>query len=161
MDGVEIKSPVVSDDASWGARLLACLATVKSEFILMTFDDFLIESPVDVSRLQSALDIMNNKKFIDVIYLARLENELLDNKPQSSLESFVPVKIGVAYSLNSRPALWRRSALIRYTGTNDTPWAWEYFGSFRMTRKNSYAMSVNPYCSEIYSNKLDLGGALH
>ena len=160
-DGLDIRTFKSSDNVFWGRRLLDRLSAIDSEIIIMTFDDFLIEYELDISRLQFALDMMNEKKYIDAIYLSKLENELLDIKPDFQTAQFVPVKVGVTYSLNSRPALWRKSALIRYTGNNDTPWAWEFFGSFRMRKETSYAMAVNPNHSDIYSYNSRLGGALH
>jgi hypothetical protein len=72
---------------------------------------------------------------------------------------YLPKKM--KYRLNTAPAIWRKSALKKYTKKNDTPWSWELFGSLRTISDEGF-YCVNSKDSIIsYYNNGGMGGVIH
>jgi len=150
------RSPNGEDD--WGARLRATLSTIDSEFVMMLYDDFILDAPVSYDRIQQALALLQSKPSAAVTYL--IDTSL----PLSSTETddiFVAIKDRVDYRLNSAPAIWRKHALMDYTEVGDTPWAWEVFGTYRTWGDERVFYSLNPKQADIYPYNHDKGGAIY
>lgn len=141
----------------WGERLLDCLSRIKTEYVIMLFDDFCLEKKVNQKEIDNCLKCMEKNVNIDAFYLVHIFPELINEK----LSSYVEVPLGKNYRLNSAPCIWRKESLMKYTGKIDTAWAWEYFGTFRMDKyKNSKLFMVNNL-PDIYPYNYSIGGAIH
>jgi hypothetical protein len=114
------------NNPSWGLRLIKTLESVKTEFVLMVFDDFILENFVYQDEIDSALKLISINDDISVVYLM---NTKLPHKNDAFQNKFIELIDECEFRLNSYPGLWRRQDLISYTGINDNPWAWELFGS--------------------------------
>jgi hypothetical protein len=149
-------SPSGTDD--WGARLRATLSTIDSEFVMMLYDDFILDAPVSHKRVQQALYLLQSQPSAAVTYL--IDTAI----PLSSADTddiFVPIKDRVDYRLNSAPAVWRKHALTDYTEAGDTPWAWEVFGTYRTWGDGRVFYSLNPKLADVYSYNHKKGGAIY
>lgn len=124
----------------WGERLLDVLSNVDTNYVLMMFDDFILEGKVDQKKINAALNVLINDSNSAVFYLNAACVKDHDDDP---LSDYRLLKDGVEYRLNSVPAIWNRTELIKYTGVMDNPWSWEVFGSYRTydTNKNFYSAS--------------------
>lgn len=142
----------------WGDRLRSTLGSIDTEFVLMLYDDFVLEAPVDMQRLQVALQLLKTQAKAVVAYLINTGLPLV--APQSE-ESFIPLKDKVDYRLNSSPAIWRKQALMDYTAAGDTPWAWEVFGSYRTWGDGQVFYSLNPKQADVYPYNHSKGGAIY
>jgi hypothetical protein len=149
-------SPSGTDD--WGARLLATLSTIDSEFVMMLYDDFILDAPVVRERVDEALDLLRTQPSAVVTYLIDTALPLSSNDTD---EVFVPLKEQVDYCLNSAPAIWRKQALMDYTKAGDTPWAWEVFGTYRTWGDGRVFYSLNPKQVDIYPYNHNKGGAIY
>jgi hypothetical protein len=149
-------SPSGTDD--WGARLRATLSTIDSEFVMMLYDDFILNAPVSHQRVHQALDLLRKQPSAVVTYL--IDTDLPLSRDDTD-EIFVPLKDRVDYRLNSAPAIWRRQALMDYTEAGDTPWAWEVFGTYRTWGDGRVFYSLNPKQADIYSYNHNKGGAIY
>ena len=89
----------VSDDGvdHWGDRLLKTLDRIDSEFVLMIYDDFILEDVVNTDEIRCALDLVKKNKKTAVAYLVNtklpIEREFLGSM-------FSEVKNRVDYRLN-------------------------------------------------------------
>lgn len=142
----------------WGARLRATLQTIDSDYVMMLYDDFILDATVSNKRVQQALDLLQSQARAAVAYLIDTALPLSDTVTD---EVFVALKDRADYRLNSAPAIWRKQALMDYTAVGDTPWAWEVFGSYRTWGDGSVFYSLNPRQQEIYSYNHAKGGAIY
>ena len=144
---------------SWGDRLLQTLQTVQSEYVLVVYDDFILEDYIDEKRINSILDLMKKEADAAVYYLINT------NSPMDKLNSFVDTFSKISdysdYKLNSAPAIWRKSDLINYTGNHDNPWAWEVFGTYRTFNDGKHFYSLNSNANDLYPYDYTKGGAIY
>lgn len=59
------------------------------------------------------------------------------------------------------PALYRREDLIKLTKPNDTPWDWEFFGSYRVKAYGKDVYFWENQFNPIFSLDIIHGGAIH
>jgi hypothetical protein len=149
-------SPDGIDD--WGARLRATLETVDSEYVLMLYDDFILERQVDNHRIATAVRRLHSSSNAAVTYLIHTGLPVVST---ADADSFCVVSDWSDYRLNSAPAIWRKSALMEYTKCGDTPWAWEVFGSYRTWGDGKHFFTLEAEQDEIYPYNHSKGGAIY
>jgi hypothetical protein len=143
---------------SWGSRLINTLESIKTEFVLMLFDDFILENFVNQDYIDSAQKLLLSSDDISVVYLM---NTKLPLKQVDDHNIFMEIVDICDFRLNSYPGLWRREHIIAYTGIYDNPWAWELFGTYRTFNKKRIFFSQNPKFSDIYPYNHEKGGAIY
>lgn len=148
----------ISTVDDWGARLRSTLGTVKTTFVLMVYDDFILNSHVSNSCIKKALELLKMQADAAVTYLTNTSLPLA-GEDHSAL--FIPVKERASYRLNSAPGIWRRNVLLKYTAIGDTPWAWEAFGTYRSFHDGSVVYTLNPQKPDIYPYNHTKGGAIY
>lgn len=141
----------------WGDRLRRVLDSVDSEFVLMLYDDFILENHVNLEGIDKATDLLLIENKASVVYL--INTALPIEKNDGSI--FLRIKRRSDFILNSAPAIWRRKDLMRYTGENDNPWAWEVFGSYRTFSKDNTFYTLNPNHENIFPYNYKKGGAIY
>lgn len=141
---------------TWGRRLLNALKEIEAEYILMLYDDFILESKVNNDMVFKCIDLLESEESAAVVYLVHTSLPTLSNTGD-----FLEVKNGCDYRLSSHPAIWRKSDLMSMTGKYDSPWAWEFFGSHRrlVDKKTFYTLNLN--IGNIYSYQHERGGAIY
>lgn len=160
-DGLNIISLQLSElerNISWGARLKKAVALTDSEYLLMLFDDFILEGQVDVAEVEKCLRHLQENPDISAFYFI---NSGIDVVEDQRFEGYSQVEHNAYYKINSAPGLWRRAHLSKYTGNQDTPWAWEFFGTARTFKStdNFYVMKSDHIHPFKYQHQL--GGAIH
>lgn len=158
-EGLEIfpLNVVKEEKVEWGERLLDCLSRITTEYVIMLFDDFCLEKEVNQIEIEKCIHEMENDYNIDAFYLINIFPELVDR----SNRKFIEIPLGKEYRLNSAPGVWRKSSLIKYTGKIDTPWAWEYFGSFRTKKQKKSKIYTLNGMADLYPYNYSIGGAIH
>ncbi len=141
----------------WGWRLRKTLSMVDTEFTITLFDDFILEAPVNIAKLDQCIQLMKEAPEIAVFYFNNIPGP---NASDSRLAEFELVGSRNDYRLNSAPAIWRTQQLINFTGDLDSPWAWEFFGSAR-----TYGSNKLFYCAQVgredtFVYNYSLGGAI-
>ena len=142
----------------WGGRLLETLSEIESEFVLMVYDDFILEENVDTNQIHKALLLLKAQEHNAVTYLINTSLPLMSNDDKSL---FVPIEDGVECRLNSAPGIWRRRVLMSYTSPGDNPWAWEVFGTYKTWGDGLSYYSINPGQSDIFPYNYSKGGAIY
>lgn len=142
----------------WGERLLSTLGSIESEFVLMLYDDFVLDRSVLNGRVSEAIDFLKSQAEAVVVYLI---NTSLPLSLPTSFLPFVEIKDRADFRLNSAPGIWRRQVLMAYTSPGDTPWAWEVFGTYRTWGDGKLFYSLNPQQPDIYPYNYAKGGAIY
>lgn len=141
----------------WGERLIQVINEIDSNFILMVFDDYILEDYVDEHKIKKIINILQNDPNSSVFYLNAACLNDHDDNPNIDYRL---LKNNVNYRLNSVPAIWKKSELLKYTKKNDDPWSWEVFGSYRtFNKKNFY--SINSINNPIFPYNNKKGGAVY
>lgn len=150
----------VIDNASdaWGKRLISTLKSIDTEFVLMLYDDFILEDYVRISDIKQAEKLLINDLNASVVYLMDTNLEV---KEENNHNHFLKVVDKCDYRLNSCPALWRRKDLLSFTGLSDNPWAWEVFGSYRSATKTKLFYTLNKSFPNIFPYNQIKGGAIY
>jgi hypothetical protein len=141
----------------WGARLIDILNNIKSKYIIMLFDDFILEEKVDQYKIISALNILEKENNSSVFYL---NAACLRDHEDDPLSDYRILKDSADYRLNSVPSVWKKKDLLKYTRKFDNPWTWEIFGSFRTFNKNRF-YSTSSKKKDIFKYNSKKGGAIY
>ncbi len=150
------RTPSGMDD--WGDRLRSTLSSINTEFVLMLYDDFILNAPVSNQRVHAGLQLLQLQKQASVAYLINTD------RPLEAIEAdqvFIPIKDKSDYRLNSAPAIWRKEDLMGYTAAGDTPWAWEVFGTYRTWNDGHIFYSLGSSQDDIYPYNYAKGGAIY
>jgi len=149
------KSPSNTDQ--WGRRLISTLEDIKTPYIFMLYDDYIVESRVDQDKIIEYINYIHKFEDISAIYLM--------NNPYTSqstrFNNLLLINQKADYKLNSAPALWKREKLISYIEDYDTPWAWEFFGSYRSYYSDDLFYCVQKDNENIYNYNYTMGGAIY
>nr|WP_315463761.1 hypothetical protein [uncultured Rhodoferax sp.] len=159
--GLRVGSHVMTGgqrSSAWGARLLSTLEDQASEYVLMLFDDFVLEEPVDSEAIDRCLHWMAADPCISVFYFSHVPGPA---RPASCYPGFEAIPRLTNYRLNSAPALWRRRHLIELTRADDNPWIWELFGTSR-----TFLHCGKYFCTQrghetVYRYNYTMGGAIY
>lgn len=156
----------VDGNDSWGLRLIKSLTNIDTEYVLVVYDDFILEGVFDEQELNTLICRMDDDPNIAAVYLTKLglqtnKNNNLINDREIFKNKYEILEDNIDFRLNSAPALWRRKDLLAYTGKYDNPWAWEVFGSYR-----TFGDGKKMYCpaegeSDVYKYNYKKGGAIY
>jgi hypothetical protein len=159
--GLRVSSHVMApheQSSPWGARLLSTLKDQSSEYVLMLFDDFVLEEPVEGEAIDRCLGWMDADPSISVFYLSHVPGAV---RPESTYPGFEAIPRLTNYRLNSAPALWRRQHLIELTREDDNPWIWELFGTSRTFLHRGRYFCARPGQETVYRYNYTMGGAIY
>lgn len=142
---------------AWGERLIQTLDSVDKEYVIMLFDDFVLEKKVNLEKLYVCLTYLKKNPDISVFYFNNIAGK---NVKDGMIPEFERLGSRNDFRLNSAPAIWRKNKLRSFTGEIDSPWAWEVFGSIR-----TFNVSQRFYCADkkyedVFVYNYTLGGAI-
>lgn len=142
----------------WGKRLRNTLEYIKTDFVIMLYDDFVLEKDVNQSVVSDCISWLKENSNISVFYFLQVCGKNIDDNKYSGFE-----RIGdkTDYKLNSAPAVWRREDLLKLVEDNDSPWAWEFFGTHRAHESNSLFYSIKDNKKRPYVYSHERGGAVY
>lgn len=150
-------SPTQKD--MWGLRLRQTLRTCKSKYVLMLYDDFILEGPVDQEKITDCLKALEENPEVTAFYFTNIP--INENIQDNRFADFDRMPQKGDYKLNSAPAIWRREKLLGFLEDNDNPWAWEFFGSCRTYDKSDLFYCVTKSGETIYPYNYAKGGAIY
>jgi hypothetical protein len=157
-EGVKCHSFNNTNVKSWGERFKSTLSSLNTDYVVMLYDDFILEAPVDLCKVMELLEFMENDESIGCIYLTNLE---LSSVEFPRLEGFNKVNKYADYRLNSAAALWKREELLRNLENTDNPWAWEVFGSYRSFKYQSVFLCPEDSIQDVIKYAHSKGGAIY
>ena len=162
-DGLDVVTLNHVDKCAWGERLLAALARIEHEYVLMMLEDFYYESPIKVDIIDECVKRMSaDRSILSFQLVPASEVYRREVKPENRvIPGFALRERKGTYTFIAGPTLWRKSDLINLTKQKDSPWDFEWYGSFRT---QLYGKKI--YCWESFDNPVfdyDIahGGAVH
>lgn len=141
----------------WGERLINTLNSIESEYVLVVYDDYVLEKKVNVDEVNKCIERMKNNKDIAAFYLTTCSPDAVKDDTFSMFDRLAK---RADYKLNSAPGVWNKKKLLSYLNNDDTPWAWEYFGSYLTYNKGDLFYQVKSEMENIFPY-YTLGGAIY
>lgn len=148
---------------TWGERLKGALKRIESEYVLMMLEDFYYESPIKVGTIDKCVEAMENDRNIlsfqmvpaSEVYRGEVKNA------NEEFEGFALRDRKGTYTFIAGPTLWRKNDLIKLTKSTDTPWTWEWYGSFRTWLYGKRIYCWKSFDNPIFDYDIAHGGAIH
>jgi hypothetical protein len=145
-------------DDIWGERFLKILEDITTEYVIVIYDDYILESEVDIPLINRIVRFLDARKISSVFYLNAVCLNDHEDDPHSDYRL---LKDKVEYRFNSAPAIWRRSDLIHYVSKKDNPWLLEVFGSYRAFGDGKEFYSRSSVKNNLYDYAYKKGGAIY
>lgn len=142
----------------WGERLIDVLDSIETDYVIMVFDDFILEDFVDENKIYAALDILKNDTESSVFYL---NAACLRDHQDDPDNDYRLLKQDSDYRMNSVPSIWKKNDLKFFTRPIDNPWSWEVFGSYRTFNINKNFYSTSSISKNIFKYNREKGGAIY
>jgi len=152
---IQYKNNIIND--RWGRRFKNALNSIDQEFVIVIYDDYIIESEISHNFLSSIINIMSNSNLVDCFYLT-YQNFKITFDAAKNLYS---VDKDNYYRINSAPALWRKKVLLNLIEDNENPWTWEFFSMYKDCAKNLGIYSVPSVEQNIFNYNNSKGGAIY
>jgi hypothetical protein len=143
----------------WGLRLKQTLGACESKFVIMLYDDFILEGRVDQEKISNCIKWLIGNPDVAVFYFSNIP--VNENLNDNRFEGFELIPRRGDYKLNSAPAIWRREKLLEFIEDNDNPWAWEFFGSYRTYNSTDLFYCARKEHEDIYPYNYAMGGAIY
>ncbi|MFC3701990.1 hypothetical protein ACFOND_10090 [Reinekea marina] len=145
-------------EVTWGKRLQLILQSIQTNYVLMVFDDYILESKVNVSKFNEFMEILAKDENQSVFYLNAV---CLRDHSDDKVSNFRILKDKVDFRINSAPAVWRKNDLQSYVGEKDNPWAWEVFGTYRSFGDGKVFCSPSSVENNLFNYNYKKGGAIY
>lgn len=135
-DNPDIRTYLGGSDLPWSERMINCLKTIKSKYVLLCLEDYFIQSAVDEDVFNAAVDTMESDKNVGVIQFAidiscRYDKSVIVNKyfsPVPVLKTDRKTHNGRIYCVLS---LYRTDYLKKLLVPTESPWEFEIYGTLR------------------------------
>lgn len=126
----EIKTINTSNTISWSKRLMKVLDVIEEDYVLMTLDDFFLQSTVRTELIEELIQMMDNDPQIASFQLtaariAQEENVNISEKLSLNLMT------RDGWKTHFIPTIWRKSVLKKWLRPWESIWAFEGYGSQR------------------------------
>ena len=106
----------------WTTRIKKSLNEVKEKYILFVCDDVFLNSTVDESKVEEALDVLKNDIYASINLEIYHGNFCVNTK----YDGYVAKNENAAYKFSFLCGLWKREALIDLLEDDLDPWDFEY-----------------------------------
>lgn len=126
---------------AWSECLRRCLEAVTTPYVLYLQEDYYLEAPVDDSRIQACIDMMETHGF-DHIGLTHFGGGG-PFRPSGVADWLWEVGRWADYRINTQAGLWRREVLLRYCVADESGWQFEKFGTWRSWRRRERFATLN------------------
>ena len=127
---------MVKKEAS--SRLVDSLLKVKTKYVLLTFDDYLINKRVNCEAINKIIDIMDCHKFG---YCRLFKNKKVRGKPIGDFKyKILPLKD--VYEVNFYPSIWNSKSLVSVLKENEDIWKTEVRLTRRMRERKETGIAI-------------------
>ena len=143
------------ESGDYSFRLKSGLSNIKSRYVLLTLDDYLISGPVNYKEIQSLVQLMdlNDIKYCRLFHRAKTKPWFNKSKRLRVL----PLK-RTCYEVNLYTSIWEKTALSNLIKFDENPWKFEV----RLTRRSKESgykciscidLSIYPFVDTIRKGK--------
>ncbi len=148
-----------NEKTNWGYRFKKALDKIKSDYIITLFDDYVLESDVDVDFINQSIQKLESNVNIGAIYLFPILKNQIQNEVNN--DKFIIISNSVPYRINTSPAIWRKSFLKELISEKDDPWSWEAFAHLKEFAKSKEILSISQDMLPAYNYCASVGGAIY
>lgn len=146
----QVLSILSGHDDDWSSSYIRILRQIPEVKILVLLEDIFISSPINIAKLNIALDFAITN---DVNYLRFFANPTPDIPTLNPLiGEIIP---GAPYR-TTVCGLWNKHTLLSILLPGESPWDFEVFGSHRSKYFNKFFSTWNPLIE--YKNLIEKGG---
>lgn len=119
------------ENPPWGERMLAHLAAVKTEYVLVMLDDFFLCKSADDARIRRCIGALEKNKDVATFCFYKIPGT---NIADGRFESFERRSQRGDYKYNLQAGLWRTKELASFIRAHESPWVWEVAANYRACR---------------------------
>jgi hypothetical protein len=117
----------IGEDRDWSSNLLAMLASVPTDGILLLQEDFLLDRPVQTPRIEQLIGYAGARKAACL----RLMPIPGPDSPCADHLELGEIRAGADYRVSLQAAWWRKEDLQAVVRPGESPWQFERRGSRR------------------------------
>lgn len=143
-DGVEIV--VADENMSFPSRIQYALQFVKTDYVLVTLDDYFLIQPVIAENLRALVDTAKEE---DIDYLLLYNRRKTNPKKYDSIDVLHDIDLTRKYAVTLYPAIWKAAFLCKTVKEGTSPWAYE--ASLAKT-----AIEENAVCKFSHTGSFDI-----
>jgi hypothetical protein len=129
-DDSRVESILIGDDISWCSNLLHYLEYIKSQYILMFLDDFLVTEKIETQEINHMIEVIQNHS----ISCLRLKPSPPPSRRCKEIEGVGVVLPGEPYRISTQVAIWDKRYLREVARPDYNIWQFELYGSYRSDR---------------------------
>ena len=154
-DGLDIECLKLyhsGDRPPFGEQMNAHLKRIKTPFVLTMLEDFFLNTPVDISRIEQCVEWLKQDSKAAQFYFTNVVDDM--NTVSVEHPGF-SVKDQVSpYKINTMAGVWKKEKLLQYSIEKATPWEWEYYGSIKAFDADDRFYAVSKDVSPIMNFKI-------
>lgn len=125
----------VGMDSSWSDNLIIALREVKTKYVFIILEDYIINAPVQSERVQDMLHLLESTggAYAEVFFdYGVIKNEKHKNYPQEREDVIIRSRGKDAkYRTSLQASLWNIKTLKKLLVTGESAWDFEIYGSMR------------------------------
>lgn len=154
-DFLNVRSFCGGSDITWSKRLINCLNTIKTEYVLVFLEDEFLIKQVNNYELNRVISYMNKYPDIGIIYPHKT------NKQTQKIEDdyFSRDLITDTHRLVCICAIWRKSYLLKVLRDTESPWEFEQNAPSRSKGFPDKVLQYNNRLPDLitYDDQLQIG----
>ncbi len=139
----------------WSRRVLECLKSIKTKYIILMMDDFFLKSKVLIGKLNECFVWM---EATDDLASISFVPSLWEDIALEEYGGFVERPKGGLYRVNCQIALWNREKLIKLIRPYENPWDFEWMASCRADRTEWRFLASNKEKPWVFDYDFGSGG---
>ena len=145
-DGLDIEViHYPKENSSYGERMLNCLSSINTPYVLFLLDDFFLRAPVNTEQISRIINWMDKDKSI-VSFSCNVNNTYYDWENEK-YPGFRRVPWGNPYTLTMQAGIWRINKLKKYWRPKISPWEWEEYCNLLTTFHHNDKFYMSNYKS--------------
>ncbi len=113
----------------FGEQMNAHIEKINTPFVLTMLDDFFLNTPVDISRIEQCVEWLKKDKNAAQFYFTNVVDDM--NSVSEKFPGFSKKDKVSPYKINTMGAVWKKEKLLEYSISCASPWEWEYYGTIR------------------------------
>jgi hypothetical protein len=154
-DNPRVTNIKITDEKTWSDNLIQALSQVKTKYVLIFLDDYIVASPVNTKRLLETIDLMDNT---NAAYIQLAANKsLADGNEVKSIKGVSTRSQTGQYRTSLQTCLWRTEVLMQLLKPGESAWDFEIKGTKRSEKITLpfYVLTEDPVFN--YYNALEKG----
>ena len=153
----------LGEDVSWSDNMLKTLDLVKTKYVIILLEDYILDAPVDESRLINIITYMNktNAAYTELYYDLGIFNPTLGKEKTKNyaqgIDNLIIRSNNSYYRTSLQACVWEVDALKKILKSGESPWEFEQIGTERSRKINHPFYMVMEKNVISYKNAVEKG----